>query len=177
MKKHANTAIAALMSEGSGRYRGPAKAAPYALSRLSGPVSLVEVAQEIERADQWIASTAHAKLNVIAAQMRALREAAEEVLAKAEQDAALHRAEAHFKRYPGQVYHLYARADGTRYWSLLSPEDWRDKMPHAFVGSFRLEANQSFTALGSEAVSETRDAQAAVLDVWLKAGLGRGEAR
>jgi DICT domain-containing protein len=161
------------MSDGSSRYRGPANSAPYALSRLSGPVSLVEVAKEIEQADQWIASTANAKLSVIASQMRALREAAEQVLAKAEQDAALHRAEAHFKRYPGRAYHLYERADGTRYWSLLSPEDWQDKMPHTFVGSFRLEADQSFTALGSD-VAPALDAEAS-LDVWLKTRLSRGE--
>jgi hypothetical protein len=116
---------------------------------------LVEVAKEIEQADQWIASTANAKLTTIAAQMRALREAAEQVLAKAEHDAALHRAEAHFKRYPGRVYHLYERADGSRYWSLLSPEEWQDKMPHAFIGSFRLEADQSFTALDEEAQPAT----------------------
>jgi hypothetical protein len=157
------------MSEGSGRYRGPANAAPYALSRLSGPVSLVEVAKEIEQADQWIASTANAKLNVIAAQIRALRDAAQQVLEKAEFDAALHRAEAHFKRYPGRVYHLYERTDGKRYWSLLSPEDWQNKMPHAFVGSFRLEVDQSFTALDSMAQST------AAPEAWLETRDTRGE--
>jgi hypothetical protein len=134
---------------------------------------LVEVAKEIEQADQWIASTANAKLNVIAEQMRALRAAAEHVLAKAELDAALHRAEAHFKRYPGRVYHLYERSDGTRYWSLLSPEDWQDKMPHAFFGSFRLESDQSFTALGAAPDAQGSDAEAA-LDIGLKARLSRG---
>jgi len=161
------------MSEGSSRYRGPAKAAPYALSRLSGPVSLVEVAKEIEQADQWIASTANAKLNVIAEQMRALREAAEQVLVKAELDAALHRAEAHFKRYPGRVYHLYERGDGSRYWSLLSPEEWREKMPHAFLGSYRLETDQSFTALAPNAASEASADQ--TLELLLKVRGARGE--
>jgi hypothetical protein len=132
---------------------------------------LVAVAKEIEQADAWIASTANAKLHGIAAQMRALRDVAEQVLVKAELDAALHRAEAHFKRYPGRVYHLYERGDRTRYWSLLSPEDWQDKMPHTFVGSFRLEADQSFTALGSEAPSAELDQ--AALDAWLKARLSR----
>jgi hypothetical protein len=139
--------------DGSGRYRGPAKAAPYALSRLSGPVSLVEVAREIEQADQWLAATASAKLQVIAEQMQALRDAAERVLEKAQRDAELHRAEARFKRYPGRTYHLYARAGAehgagqatAHYWSLLSPADWRGAPPHAFVGSYRLEGDQSFT--------------------------------
>jgi len=162
------------MSDGSGRYRGPSKAAPYALSRLSGPVSLVEVAKEIEQADQWIASTANAKLSVIAEQMRALREAAHQVLAKAEQDAALHRAQASFKRYPGRVYHLYERDGSTRYWSLLSPEDWRGEPPHVFVGSFRLELDQSFTAL-DEGVAPRLLAGEHLHDERLEAGHSRGD--
>jgi hypothetical protein len=133
---------------------------------------LVEVAKEIEQADQWIASTANAKLSTIAAQMRTLREAAEQVLAKAERDAALHRAEAHFKRYPGRVYHLYERADGSRYWSLLSPEEWQARMPHAFIGSFRLETDQSFTALDQGAQAAQGEP---ALDAWLRARSSRGE--
>jgi hypothetical protein len=147
------------------RYRGPARAAPYALSRLAGPVSLVEVAREIEQADQWLASTASAKLGVIAEQMRALREAAQRVIDKAARDAELHRAEARFKRYPGRTYHLYERDAGVRYWSLLSPEDWGDRPPHTFLGSFRLEADQSFTALGSDDVAAP--AEQAELATWV----------
>jgi Protein of unknown function (DUF2452) len=161
--------------DGSGPYRGPGNAAPYALSRLSGPVSLVDVAREIEQADQWIASTASAKLSVIAEQMRALRASAEAVLEKAERDAALHRAEARFKRYPGRVYHLYERAPGVRYWSLLSPEDWAGQPPHAFLGSYRLEADQSFTELGAGA-AEARPG-APVLESWLPSSVLRREPR
>jgi hypothetical protein len=159
--------------DGSGRYRGPAKAAPYALSRLSGPVSLVEVAREIEQADQWLASTASAKLGVIAEQMLALRDKAQRVLEKAQRDAELHRAEARFKRYPGRTYHLYARAPGNHYWSLLSPAEWNGAPPHPFVGSYRLEADQSFTALhedGSDA-----DDQGSDLAARLKQRLLRGD--
>ena len=127
------------------RYRGPQKAAPYALSRLSAPVSLVDVAREIQQADQWIASTATARLSQIAAQMQALRDQAEAVLQKAREDAELHRAEARFNRLPGKTYHLYERPDGRRYWSMLSPAEWGGKSPHAFVASYRLEGDRSFT--------------------------------
>jgi hypothetical protein len=161
--------------DGSGPYRGPAHAAPYALSRLSGPVSLVEVAREIEQADQWIASTASAKLSVIAEQMRALRQSAQAVLEKAERDAALHRAEARFKRYPGRVYHLYERAPGALYWSLLSPEDWRGQPPHAFLGSYRLESDQSFTQLGGAGAQQPEPADEPALELWLKPRVLREE--
>lgn len=147
-------------SSSHAQHRGEARAAPYPLSRLSGPVSLVDVAREIERADLAIASTTGAKLETIAAQMRALRAQAEEVLQKASRDAELHRAEARFVRHPGKVYHLYERAPEQRYWSLLSPEEWRTA-PHRYLGSFRLELDQSWTPLGQ---AEARDRERAPID-------------
>jgi hypothetical protein len=137
-------------------YAGEARSAPYALSRLSGKVSLVDVAREIEHADQWIASTASAQLSVIAEQIAALREKAQQVLARAQENAELHRAEARFTRRPGTVYHLYERAPGQRYWSMLSPKEWGGSPPHTFVGSYRLEPDQSWTPLSEIA---ERDAQ------------------
>ena len=133
-----------------GPFRGPTRAAPYPLSRLSGGVSLVDVAREIEQADSWIAATSSAKLDVIAQQIRQLQQEAHRVVEEAQRNAALHRAEARFKRYPGRVYHLYERSPGKLYWSLLSPADWQGSPPHPFVGTFRLENDQSFTELGDD---------------------------
>jgi hypothetical protein len=149
------------------RFRGPERASPYAVSRLSGPVSLVDSAREIERADQWIASTSSAKLEQIAEQMRGLRRQAEQVLIEAQANAELHRAEARFTRHPGKVYHLYERSPGRRYWSLLGPDDWRGTPPHPFVGSYRLEGDQSWTPL--ERVAE-RDRQRIPVADWLERG-------
>jgi hypothetical protein len=120
------------------------RASPYPVSRLSAKVSLVDAAREIEAADQWIASTATAPLATIAEQMQRLREQATAVLEKAHADAELHRAEARFHRLPGKIYHLYQRADGTRYWSMLSPEEWGTP-PDEFQGSYRLELDMSWT--------------------------------
>jgi hypothetical protein len=148
--------------------RGPDRASPYPVSRLSGPVSLVDTAREIERADQWIASTSEAKLEQIAAQMRALREQAEQVLSEARENVALHRAEARFQRHPGKTYHLYERPGGQRYWSLLAPTDWAGQPPHPFVGSYRLEADQSWTPLAR--IAERDQRRFPVAD-WLERGL------
>ena len=155
--------------KGSDKHRGEERAAPYPLSRLSGPVSLVDAAREIERADAWIASTASAKLDMLAVQMRALREQAEQVLREAHHNAALHRAEARYVRRPGSVYHLYEKNDAARYWSLLSPDEWRGAPPHRFVGSYRLEADQSWTPLDQVAA---RDRARQPLDALLDAALG-----
>jgi hypothetical protein len=150
------------------KHRGPDRSSPYPVSRLSGPVSLVDAAREIERADQWIASTSNAKLEQIAAQMRALREQAEQVLSEARENASLHRAEARFPRHPGKTYHLYERPDGERYWSMLSPEDWRGSAPHAFVGSYRLELDQSWTPAAK--LGERERARLPV-ELWFERGL------
>lgn len=157
---------------GSSKYRGPDRASPYALSRLSAKVSLVDVAREIERADQSIASTTGAKLELIAAQMRALRAQAEEVLRKANSDAELHRAEARFVRHPGKTYHLYEREAGVRYWSLLSPEEWAGAPPHPYVASYRLELDQSWTPL--EQAGE-RDRERSPIDDLIKRARLPGE--
>jgi hypothetical protein len=156
------------MAEDERKHRGPDRSSPYAVSRLSGAVSLVDAAREIERADQWIASTSNAKLEQIAAQMRALREQAEQVLSEARENASLHRAEARFVRHPGKTYHLYERADGQRYWSLLSPDDWGGASPHTFVGSYRLELDQSWTPTTRLA---DRDQARVPVELWFERGL------
>lgn len=156
------------MGDDETKFRGPERASPYAVSRLSGPVTLVDAAREIERADQWIASTSNAKLSQIAAQMAALREQAEQVLREARDNAALHRAEARFARHPGKTYHLYERADGQHYWSMLSPDDWRGTAPHTFVGSYRLELDQSWTPVAKLA---ERDRARLPVELWFERGL------
>jgi len=122
-------------------------------------VSLVDTAREIEHADAFIASTTNAQLRLIAEQMAALRAQAERLLEQARLHAELHRAEARFVRHPGKIYHLYARKDAggaeVRYWSLLAPADWGGSPPHRFLGSYRLESDQSWTPLAPQDADPT----------------------
>jgi hypothetical protein len=138
--------------QGQGGYRGPQHAAPYPMSRLAPAFDLVRVAEEIQTADALISAVAGGELDAIAEQIRRLQAQAASVLERARRDAALHRAECRFKRRPGQICHLYVRGDGSHYWSLLSPDDWRGTAPHSFVGSYRLENDQRWTPL--EAIAE-----------------------
>jgi hypothetical protein len=126
-------------------HAGPARSSPYPMSRLAPVHALVDVAQEIAAADRAIGSVVGGKLELIARQIRALQEEARVVLEEARRDLDLHRAEHSFVKRPGSTYHLYRRADGRLYLSMLSPEDWRGAPPHAFEGSYRLEADQSWT--------------------------------
>jgi hypothetical protein len=121
------------------------------MSRLSPPHDLVDVAREIQQANAILGAVTSAKLEVLARQIRALQEQARAVLEAAQRDGELHRAACSFKKRPGHVYHLYRREDGARYLSMLSPEEW-GRAPHAYEGSYRLEADMSWTR--AEAIAE-----------------------
>ena len=125
-------------------FQGPEHAAPIPMRRLAPPIGLVDAAREIEAADSLLGSHLEGKLRVIASQIRALRAEAERLLAKARQDRELHRARCRLPKRAGRVYHLYCDDQGP-YFSMLSPEDWRGRPPHPFQGSYRLEADMSWT--------------------------------
>jgi hypothetical protein len=135
--------------KGSGQIRphsGSDNTAPYGVSRLAPAMGLVDLAKEIEHADKLLNTRVGAKLQVIADQIRSLQNEARAALQEAQRDQALHRAHCNFKRRPGNIYHLYRKADGSRYFSMLAPRDWGGKPPHAFEGSYRLENDMSWTA-------------------------------
>lgn len=127
-------------------HRGPDHEAPYPVSRLAPAIDLVDLAREIDAADRMLSATAGARLQVIANQVRALQEEARQLLEQTRRDQALHRAQCSFKRIPGKTYHLYRRPDGSTYFSMLTPQEWRGKPPHEFVGSYRLENDMSWSA-------------------------------
>lgn len=130
-----------------GRYVGPAHAAPYALSRMAPSFSLVDVAFEIEKADAMLATVTGGKLALIADQIRHLQQQARTMLDRARRDAELHRARCRFEKKAGGAYHLYLKDDGERWFSLMAPHEWIRPQPQTFEGSYRLEADMSFTRL------------------------------
>lgn len=126
------------------RYDGPAHAAPYGLSRLAPAYDLVDVAAQIQKADETLATMTGGKLAVIAEQIALLQEQARVLLERARRDADLHRARCNFEKKPGRTYHLYRKEDGVLWFSLLAPEEWTTAQ-HTFEGSYRLELDMSFT--------------------------------
>jgi hypothetical protein len=123
---------------------------PYPTSRLAARIDLVDMAQEIEKADQALGLVVGAKLEVIRDQMRALQEEARQLLEEARLSAQLQRAKCNFRKIPGKVYHLYRRADDELYFSMLSPEEWGGSPPHAFEGSYKVEIDLTLRPLGEE---------------------------
>ncbi|MBX3226390.1 MAG: DUF2452 domain-containing protein [Labilithrix sp.] len=132
-----------------GRYDGPARAAPYPLSRMAPAFDLVNVAAAIQAADQTLATMTGGKLNLIADQIKRLQAEAHALLAKAKRDAELHRVSCAFEKKPGGTYHLYRRADGALWFSRLAPEEWLTPQPQTYEGTYVLELDQSFTRIDS----------------------------
>ena len=129
-------------------HRGPEYSAPYPVSRLAPAFHNPDLASAVAQAELLLDARTAAKLQVIADQMRALQQAAREVLERAREEQALNQARCAFRRIPGKTYHLYRESAGGCYFSMLSPADWRGSPPHAFVGSYRLEADWSWTPAG-----------------------------
>jgi hypothetical protein len=120
-------------------------ASPYPLSRLAPSFALVDVAREIQQADELLGAVVGGQLDVIATQIRALQDQARTILDRARLAGDLHRVSCNFKKRPGFVYHLYRRPDGERYFSILSPAEWGGKPPHSFDGAYRLELDSGWT--------------------------------
>jgi hypothetical protein len=138
----------------------PTKALTYPASRLAARIELVDMAKEIEKADEALGLVVGAKLEVLRNQMRALQEEARKLLEEAQLSAQLQRAACSFRKIPGKTYHLYRRPNGELYFSMLSPDEWRGSPPHSFEGSFKVEVDLSLRPIGNE--SSRPDGQAVV---------------
>jgi hypothetical protein len=147
----------------------PRVSAPARPLARRAPIDLIDLASEIQRADETLASVTGGKLQVIAEQIRRLQDQAREVLERAERDAMLHHATCLFRKLPGHVYHLYRKGSGS-YFSMLSPDDWRGSPPDPFVGTFRLEADMSWTPL--EGIAQQDAASVAIRNL-LEAAITR----
>lgn len=126
-------------------HQGPDHTAPYPVSRLAPSFGLVDMAQEIEQANTQVATRVSGQLHVIAEQVKALQAQARKILEQAQSDRRLHEARCGFRRKPGHIYHVYEEPDGSWSFSMLSPQDWKGRPPRPFIGSYRLEADMSWT--------------------------------
>lgn len=155
------------MTDDSKKHDGPDHSSPYPVSRLAPAFDLVDVAKEIQQADAMLGAVVGNQLEVIVEQIRSLQGQARDILDRAQRDADLHRAECQFQRRPGHVYHLYERDDGSLYFSMVAPTEWGGAPPHPPRGSYRLEADMSWTP--AEDIEE-REARRAVVQKLLGSG-------
>tara|TARA_Y100001935_G_C17311760_1_gene517116 strand:- start:5850 stop:6353 length:504 start_codon:yes stop_codon:yes gene_type:complete len=128
-------------------HKGDKRSAPYPTSRLAPPVTLTELAKELELADLVVSSKVNAQLTQIADQIRYLKKQARDILEDAHEDMSLHRAKCNFKKIPGKIYHLYRDSKNNLYFSMLSPSDWKGNPPHQFINSYNLESDLSWVPI------------------------------
>jgi hypothetical protein len=153
------------MKENPENRSGADHASPYPVSRLAPAFGLVDLAREVARADEMLANRAEAQLKVIAEQVRLLQQQARGILQQTQRDQQLHRARCNFRKRPGQIYHLYHDSLQQPVLSMLSPEDWRGRPPHRFIGSFRLEHDRSWTPMDQPTARSEQDPLQAIHDL------------
>ncbi|MEE6483441.1 hypothetical protein FKM82_013550 [Ascaphus truei] len=119
-RKEAVSAVT--LVESSSKPSGVQLVNTYHTNRIGDPNNLVELAQRVQKADEFIRANACNRLTVIAEQIRWLQEQARQVLEEAKRDADLHHAACNVVKKPGNIYYLYKRESGQRYFSILSPE-------------------------------------------------------
>lgn len=129
-------------------------------NKTSSPNDIVELAKQVQKADEFTRATACSKLTIIADQIKFLQEQARKVLEIAQRDNMLHHVACNLVKKAGTVYCLYERDSGQKYLSILSPQEW-GTCPHTFIGAFRLEYDQSWTPI--EEV-EKRSEEIALMD-------------
>ncbi|CAH1183671.1 unnamed protein product [Phaedon cochleariae] len=115
-------------------------------------IEMMELESHLTNANSHVASNARNKLEIIGRQMKNLQELMTDVIRETNLNHELNGAACNFVKKPGNVYHLYERPSGQKYFGMLSPEEWINT-PHKFLGSYRLEADYSWTPAGDE---ETR---------------------
>ncbi|CAL8336381.1 unnamed protein product [Lota lota] len=133
----------------------------YQTNRLGDPTDLVSLAAQVQKGDDFIKANACNRLTVIADQIRYLQEQARKVLEDAKKDADLHHAACNIVKKPGNLYYLYQRPSGQKYFSIISPQEWGASCPHQFIAGYKLQHDMSWTPLDQV---EKKDAELAIMD-------------
>ncbi|KAK7087531.1 uncharacterized protein C1orf50 homolog isoform X1 [Littorina saxatilis] len=155
-----NTQAVALV-ERSERPMGVQLVSSKKAGKTSSPTDIVELAKQVQKADEFTRANACSKLTIIADQIRYLQEQAKKALETASRDNQLHHAACNLVKRPGTMYYLYERESGQQYLSILSPQEWGASCPHEFVGAFRLEYDMSWTPIDDV---EKRGEEIALMD-------------
>ncbi|MCG8570088.1 MAG: DUF2452 domain-containing protein [Spirochaetes bacterium] len=122
---------------------------PYPSRTLDPPISIVEQAKEIEKAEKMLSLQVNGKLELIVKQIRFLQEEARKIIEEAHHDLNLHKVKCNFVKIPGETIHLYEKADHSLYFSRLSFQDWQGEPPHVYKGSYQFREDHSFVKISS----------------------------
>ena len=122
---------------------------PYPTRTLDPPISIVDRAKEIEKAQESIKTHVSGKLDLIVKQIRNLQDEAKKIMEQAEVDIELHKVKCNFEKKIGMEIHLYQKDTGLKYFSMLSPKEWGTP-PHPYLGSYVIRPDQGFERTDNE---------------------------
>lgn len=101
--------------------------------------------ETLAQSETHVKNTAFNKLQVIGEQIQFLQKQAHQILCSATKDAEFHKIPCNFVKSPGQMYHLYKRQSGDKFWSMVSPTEFGASNKNEHLGSYRMEVDRSFT--------------------------------
>jgi hypothetical protein len=84
----------------------------------------------------------YAKLKQLAKQMELLKREALQVINESNEQQLLHSVKCSVKKVSGKYYYLYRKTDGERYFSIVSPSEW--KHVDTFLGKYYYDYDKSF---------------------------------
>ncbi|XP_048417428.1 uncharacterized protein C1orf50 homolog isoform X1 [Stegostoma tigrinum] len=142
---HSGSSSTVALVESSASPAGLQLVSTYQTNRIGDPLDIVSLAQQIQKADEFVHANACNRLTVIAEQIQYLQEKARKVLEDAKRDADLHHVACNIVKKPGTVYFMYRRDSGQKYFSILSPKEWGPTHPHEFLGAYKLQHDMSWT--------------------------------
>lgn len=113
-----------------------------ALPRIEGdPMFHAEMPREVR-------ASAEKRLAALEKLLAELQAEARLVVGGAQRDLDLHAVPLSGTKLRGQSYHLYQRAEGPRFFSLLAPDEYAEINPsHRYLGHFRLNHDGGWTRL------------------------------
>ncbi|KAG5274693.1 hypothetical protein AALO_G00139130 [Alosa alosa] len=158
---HPDKRTVVTLVESSNKPSGLELVSSYQTNRIGDPMDLVSLAEQVQKSDEFVRANACNKLTVIADQIRYLQEQARKVLEDAKKHADLHHAACNVVKKPGNMYYLYMRESGQRYFSIISPQEWGSSCPHKFLGAYKLQYDMSWTPIDDV---EKKDAETAIFE-------------
>lgn len=84
----------------------------------------------------------YSQLKLIMKQANMLKLEAEEIINEAVLNENLHNVECRFKKISGHTYHLYQKENNDKYFSMLSPNEWKPK--DKFINSYFYDYDKTF---------------------------------
>lgn len=124
------------------KWDGPIQATPYPIQRIS-PLIEKNLAQ-VEQPVKLIATSLESKLSIIEQQIQHLQQVADKLILDARKNVELHLVPCSVSKRPGNTYHLFERLDGSKFFSIISPEEWGDGFKLNYIGSYHLDSDMSW---------------------------------